>query len=95
MVGKKRGTMKSVTTVENRKERHRGLSLRFLTLAVAAYVSVLLLAGCSLRQPGETRAEIDRRHSRVLRVNNELMMSDLDRVLGLDRPTRLTDRRLP
>ncbi len=87
--------MKSVTTVENRKERRRGLRLRFFTLAVAALVSVLPLAGCSLRQPGETRAEVDRRHSRVLRVNNELMLSDLDRVLGLDQPSRLTDKRIP
>jgi len=94
MVGK-RGMMKSVTTVENRKERRRGRGFRVLALAAAAYISVLLLAGCSLRHPGETRAEVDRRHSRVLRVNNELMMSDLDRVLGLDRPSKLTDRRLP
>jgi len=87
--------MKSVTTVENRKERRRGLSLRFLALAAAAYVLMVLLAGCSLRHPGETRAEIDRRHSRVLRLNNEMMLSDLDKVLLLDRPSKLTDKRIP
>jgi hypothetical protein len=87
--------MKSVTAVENRKERRRSLSLRFLTLAIAANVSVLLLAGCSLRHPGETRAEVDRRHQRVLRLNNEMMLSDLDRALMLDRPSHLTDRRIP
>ena len=86
--------MKSVTTVE-KKERRRGLGLRFFTLAVAGFVTVSLLAGCSLRHPGETRAEIDRRHSRVLRLNNETMLSDLDRVLGLDQPSRLTDKRVP
>ncbi len=68
--------------------------MRLLTLA-AVCVSALLLAGCSLRQPGETRAEIDRRHSRVLRINNETMLSDLDRMLGLDQPSKLTDRRVP
>jgi len=91
----KRGMMKSVTTVENRKEGRRSLSLRFFTLAAAAYVSVLLLAGCSFRHPGETRAEVDRRHQRILRLNNEMMMSDLDRVLMLDQPSKLTDRRIP
>ena len=90
----KRGMMKSVTTVE-KKGRRRGLALRFFTLAAAGFVVVSVLAGCSLRQPGETRAEVDRRHSRVLRVNNETMLSDLDRVLGLDEPTRLTDKRIP
>ena len=69
--------------------------MRFFTLAAAVYVSVLLLAGCSLRHPGETRAEVDRRHSRVLRLNNETMLSDLDKVLGLDRPSKLTDKRIP
>lgn len=69
--------------------------MRFFTLAAAAYVSVSLLAGCSLRQPGETRAEIDRRHSRVLRLNNETMLSDLDKMLGLDGPSMLTDKRVP
>jgi len=69
--------------------------LRFLALAAAAYVLMVLLAGCSLRHPGETRAEIDRRHSRVLRLNNEMMLSDLDKVLLLDRPSKLTDKRIP
>jgi len=69
--------------------------LRFFTLAAAAYISVLLLAGCSLRHPGETRAEVDRRHQRVLRLNNELLLSDLDRTLMLDKPSKLTDRRIP
>ena len=87
--------MKSVTTVENRKEGRRSLSLRFFTLAAAVFVSALLLAGCSWRHPGETRAEVDRRHSRILRLNDEMKMSDLDRLLMLDRPSRLTDRRIP
>lgn len=69
--------------------------MRFFMLAAAAYVFVLLLAGCSWRQPGETRAEIDRRHERTLRLNNEMMLSDLDKVLLLDRPSKLTDKRIP
>ena len=87
--------MKSATTVETRKPRHGSLSLCIFTLAAAACVALSLLAGCSLRQPGETRAEIDRRHERVLRLNGEMLLSDLDKALLLDRPSKLTDKRIP
>lgn len=87
--------MESVTAVESRKEQRRGTGLRILALAVAVCVWALLLAGCSLRHPGETRAEVDRRHHRVLRLNNEMLLSDIDRALMLDRPSRLTDKRIP
>ena len=68
--------------------------MRFFALAAAVCLLTTWLAGCG-GQPGETRAEVSRRHDRVLRFNNETMMSDLDKVLMLDRPTRLTDKRLP
>jgi hypothetical protein len=58
----------------------------------------LLLAplGCrSYDQMGETAAEGDRRHKRVLRLNNNGMMEDLDRFMLLDRPSKLTDMRIP
>ncbi len=87
--------MKSVTAVENRKERPRGLHLRLFTFAVAVCLAALLLSGCTWRHPGETVAEVDRRHERVLRLNNELMLSDLDRALLLDKPSMLTGKRLP
>ncbi len=56
---------------------------------------VFLPCGCSLQQPGETVAEGDRRHQRNLRINQQGMMSDIDRFLLLDRPSRLTDKRIP
>ncbi len=87
--------MKSVTAVEDREGRGRSLGLRFFTFAVFVCIVALLLSGCTLRHPGETRAEIDRRHERVLRLNNEMLLSDLDRVLLLDRPSMLTDKRIP
>jgi hypothetical protein len=86
--------MKSVTTVENRKESHRSLGLRFFALAAAACISAMVLAGCG-GQPGETKAEVGRRHDRVVRLNNEMMRSDIDKVLLLDRPSHLSDKRLP
>ncbi len=85
--------MKSVTAVENRKEQHGRLSLRLLTLALGVVLSSLLLSGC--RQPGETRAEVERRHRRTFRMDTQMMMSDLDRALLLDRPSMLTDKELP
>ena len=52
-------------------------------------------AGCATSQPGETAAEVSRRHRRVMRLNTEMMMSDIDRFLLLDQPSLLTDRRIP
>lgn len=57
---------------------------------------VLLLWGCSsYEQPGETAAEGSRRHQRVLRINQQEMMTDIDRALLLDQPRKLTDLRIP
>lgn len=56
---------------------------------------VFLPFGCSSQQPGETVAEGQRRHKRNLRINQQGMMADIDRVLLLDKPSRLTDRRIP
>lgn len=69
--------------------------MRFFALAAVVYVPVLLLAGCNTRQPGLTAAEVGRRHDRTLRLNSEMMMSDIDKVLMLDKPSKLTDKRLP
>ena len=52
--------------------------------------------GCrSYDQMGETTAEGRRRHERVLRLNNQGMMDDLDTFMLLDRPSKLTDKRIP
>lgn len=55
----------------------------------------MLGEGEEFAQPGETEAEGRRRHDRFLRLSDQMMWSDLDRALMLDRPSRLTDRRLP
>ena len=66
-----------------------------LILAVVLWVLVFLPYGCSTTQPGETAAEGRRRHDRVARINQQEMMQDIDRTLMLDRPSRLTDKRIP
>ncbi len=88
--------MKSVMAVEDRKERRRIFRLRLFTLAAGLYVcALLLLAGCATRQPGQTAAEVHRRHQRIGRLNSEMMMADIDKFLLLDKPSMLTDRRVP
>ena len=56
----------------------------------------LIPLGCrSYDQMGETVAEGHRRHKRTLRLNNQQLMEDLDTFMLLDKPSRLTDKRIP
>jgi len=63
-------------------------------LAVVLCALVFLPCGCG-RQLGETKAEASRRHKRVLSINHQEMMEDIDRVFLLDKPSKLTDKRIP
>lgn len=87
--------MKSVVSVRSMMHKLSGLSWRVLTLAVLLGALVLVQSGCKTSQPGETAAEVNRRHKRTLRANSQQMQADIDRALHLDRPSHLTDRRLP
>lgn len=65
-------------------------------LTVVLVGLALLLAGCGFfNQPGKTPAEVHRDQLRSLRVNQQEMMADIDRTLGVDQPSRLTDKKLP
>ena len=64
-------------------------------LGIVLCVLVFLPFGCGWNQLGETTAEGHRRHKRVLRINNEAVMGDIDRFLLLDQPSKLTDKRIP
>jgi hypothetical protein len=67
-----------------------------LILIAALLVFVFMPLGCSsFSQPGETAAEGNRRHNRISRLNQQEMMADIDAVLMLDEPSRLTDKRIP
>ncbi len=69
--------------------------LRFI---LSAILCALVFWPCSCRsydQLGETTAEGHRRHKRVLRLNRQEMMADIDRVFLLDEPSKLTDKRIP
>ena len=60
-----------------------------------AVISMLVcfFAGCG-SQPGETVAEGKRRHIRNRRIDHEQMMSDIDTALLLDKPSKLSDKRI-
>jgi hypothetical protein len=87
--------MKSVMAGEDRKEQRRTFRLRLFTFAAGLYVCMLLLAGCATRQPGETAAEVHRRHHQTGSLNSQMLMADIDKFLLLDKPSMLTDRRIP
>ncbi|MHC4726401.1 MAG: hypothetical protein ACYS17_04165 [Planctomycetota bacterium] len=65
-------------------------------LTVILFVFVFLPCGCkSYEQMGETAAEGRRRHQRNLRINKQQLMADLDTFMLVDKPSKLTDKRIP
>jgi len=74
----------------------KSVSLFKVILAVVLLVLVFATFGCSsFSQSGETAAEGHRRHLRTARINQQELMADIDMVLMLDGPSRLTDKRIP
>jgi len=67
-----------------------------IMLTVILFVFVSLACGCrSYEQMGETAAEGRRRHLRVQRINRQQLMADLDTFMLVDKPSKLTDKRIP
>ena len=64
-------------------------------LAVVLGIFIVLPSGCATTQLGETAAEGSRRHDRVMRINQSEFWADVDMFLMLDRPSTLTDKRIP
>lgn len=65
-------------------------------LTVIVFVFILLPSGCkSYEQMGETAAEGRRRHIRNSRLNQQQLMADLDTFMLVDKPSNLTDKRIP
>jgi hypothetical protein len=66
-----------------------------IILSIILFAAFFLLYGCRIDQPGETAAEGHIRHKRVVRISQQEMMADIDRVLQLDEPSKLTEKRIP
>jgi len=69
--------------------------VRKVILVIFLSVLFLMPLGCSMEQLGESAAEGNRRHVRILRLSKPELVTDIDQVLFLDRPNRLTERRIP
>lgn len=88
--------VKSLAFCRGSQTRLVGFWVRILTLVFVLCALVSLPGGCgSWAQPGETKAEGHRRHLRNLSVNQQEMMADIDKVLLFDKPSKLTDKRIP
>ena len=73
----------------------KSFSVCKVVLAVILCTLFFLPCGCAWDQTGETTGEGSRRHKRVLRINRQEMLADIDRALLLDEPSKLTDKRIP
>ena len=74
----------------------RSISLCRVVVTVILSVFFLLPSGCMpVDQVGETTAEGRRRHLRNARINQQMLMADIDKFMGSDRPSKLTDDRIP
>jgi len=79
-------------------EKGNMMKKTFISTVLGLFLCSMLfcLCGCGLfQQPGETVAEGLRRRGRVLRLNQNELMSDVDMTLHLDKPSKLTDKRIP
>ena len=64
-------------------------------LAFVLCLLTVVMFGCRCYdQPGETLAEGRRRHIRTNRIRSQQLMQDLDAALLLDRPSKLTDKKI-
>ncbi len=74
----------------------KSVSVCKVILVVVLCALFLVPLGCkSYNQLGETAAEGHRRHKRALRINRQEMMHDLDAIMLLDKPSKLTEKRIP
>ena len=66
---------------------------KVILLVIVCSLVFTLVSGCG--QPGQTSADVHRRHLRTLRINQQEMNNDIDKTLLLDEPSKLTEKRIP
>lgn len=65
-------------------------------LGVVLLTLATMSTGCGLLDhQGKTADEVNRDHMRMLRVNQQELMSDVDRAMLWDKPSKLTEKQLP
>ena len=75
--------------------KNKGIAARLLGSLLVLFFGAVLLGGCSWAHPGEPADEVHRRHVRAVRINNEQLLADIDKVLLIDEPSKLSEYRLP
>ena len=66
---------------------YSGLILRLCVLCAV----ILFVAGC-MQGEGESRGEIDQKHMRKINTGTRQMQDDIDSMLLMDKPSRLSDK---
>lgn len=65
-----------------------------MVLGVVLCAFVFCLIGCA-PQLGQTGAQVRRKHLRNARINRQELMEDIDKALLIDKPSKLTGKRIP
>jgi hypothetical protein len=84
----KKTFVRTISGIVDAARKSQGLLLAGLLLT-----AIFWLVGCE--QPGETTAKGNRRHLRNLSINQQSFNNDLDRALLFDKPSTLTEKRIP
>ena len=61
------------------------------SILLAAILSILTVSAIGCHGMGETAKERSDDRTRQIRLNGSMLIDDIDAVLGLDRPSRLTE----
>jgi len=69
--------------------------LCFVVFSISGCFCIPPVGGKGCAQIGETEAEGHRRHLRNARINHQQMLEDIDTFMLYDKPSTLTDKRLP
>ena len=65
-----------------------------MTLGVVLCMMVFWLGACSRSHLGKTTEEIKRDHIRNARLDRQQLAEDIDSLLLIDEPSKLTDKRI-
>ena len=67
---------------------------RCILLVLLQVALAVCMSGCGMHGQGETAAEGSRRHRRILDNNTQQLADDIDMVLMLDKPSKLSELRV-
>ncbi len=68
--------------------------LRVVVFGCVLGFAAICMIGCTREAPGETAAEVKRRHINIVHSDMQQLQSDVDTVIMLDQPSKLSDRHI-